>query len=61
MIDHKQMRYVHGISTKPLPEGHRAVATNFAATRALRRLTGSDTVSEQDSKGNLATKKRTAT
>jgi len=44
------------ISRKPLPEGHRAVATNFAATRALRRLTGSDTVSEQDSNGNLATK-----
>ena len=21
MIDHKQMRYVHGISRKPLPEG----------------------------------------
>jgi hypothetical protein len=28
----------------------------YTATRALRRLTGSDTVSEQDSNGNFATK-----
>jgi hypothetical protein len=33
-----------------------AVATHFAATRALRRLKGSDMVSQQDSNGNLATK-----
>jgi hypothetical protein len=30
------------------------VATHFAATRALRRLKGSDTVPQQDSNGNLA-------
>ena len=29
---------------------------HFAATRALRRLKGSDTVSQQDRNGNLATK-----
>jgi len=33
-----------------------AVATHFAATRALRRLKGSDTVSQQNSNGNLAVK-----
>ena len=33
-----------------------AVATHFAATRALRRLKGSDMVSQQDSNGNLAVK-----
>ena len=33
-----------------------AVATHFAATRALRRLKGSDTVPQQDSNGNLAVK-----
>ena len=32
------------------------VATHFAATRALRRLKGSDTVPQQDSNGNLAVK-----
>ena len=32
------------------------VATHFAATRALRRLKGSDAVSQQDSNGNLAVK-----
>jgi hypothetical protein len=32
------------------------VATHLAATRALRRLKGSDTVSQQDSNGNLAVK-----
>jgi hypothetical protein len=32
------------------------VATHFAATRALRRLKGSDMVSQQDSNGNLAVK-----
>jgi hypothetical protein len=32
------------------------VATHFAATRALRRLKGSDTVAQQDSNGNLAVK-----
>ena len=33
-----------------------AVATHFAATRALRRLKGLDTVSQQNSNGNLAVK-----
>jgi hypothetical protein len=32
------------------------VATHFAATGALRRLKGSDTVTQQDSNGNLAVK-----
>ena len=32
------------------------VATHFVATRALRRLKGSDMVSQQDSNGNLAVK-----
>jgi hypothetical protein len=32
------------------------VATHFAATRALRRLKGSDTIPQQDSNGNLAAK-----
>ena len=32
------------------------VATHFAATRALRRLKGSDTIPQQDANGNLAVK-----
>ena len=32
------------------------VATHFAATSALRRLKGSDTIPQQDSNGNLAVK-----
>jgi hypothetical protein len=32
------------------------VATHFVATRALRRLKGSDTIPQQDSNGNLAVK-----
>jgi hypothetical protein len=33
-----------------------AQTTHFAATRALRRLKGSDTIPQQDSNGNLAVK-----
>ena len=50
---------VHGIRANDEIEAMLAVqmvATHFAATRALRRLKGSDTVSQQDSNGNLAVK-----
>jgi len=50
---------VHGIGANGEIEAMLAVqmvATHFAATRALRRLKGSDTVSQQDSNGNLAVK-----
>jgi hypothetical protein len=50
---------VHGIRVNDEIEGMLAiqmVATHFAATRALRRLKGSDMVSQQDSNGNLAVK-----
>jgi hypothetical protein len=50
---------VHGIAANDEIEGMLAVqmvATHFAATRALRRLKGSDMVSQQDSNGNLAVK-----
>jgi hypothetical protein len=50
---------VHGIGANDEIEAMLAVqmvATHFAATRALSRLRGSDTVSQQDSNGNLAVK-----
>ena len=50
---------VHGIQANDEIEAMLAVqmvATHFAATRALRRLKGSDMVSQQDSNGNLAVK-----
>jgi hypothetical protein len=50
---------VHGIRANDEIEAMLAVqmvATHFAATRALRRLKGSDTVPRQDSNGNLAVK-----
>jgi hypothetical protein len=50
---------VHGIGANDEIEAMLAVqmvATHFAATRALRRLKGSDMVSQQDSNGNLAVK-----
>lgn len=50
---------VHGIRANDEIEAMLAVqmvATHFAATRALRRLKGSDTVPQQDSNGNLAVK-----
>jgi hypothetical protein len=50
---------VHGIGANDEIEAMLAVqmvATHFAATRALRRLKGSDTVPQQDSNGNLAVK-----
>jgi hypothetical protein len=50
---------VHGIGANDEIEAMLAVqmvATHFAATRALRRLKGSDTISQQDSNGNLAVK-----
>jgi hypothetical protein len=50
---------VHGIRASDEIEAMLAVqmvATHFAATRALRRLKGSDMVSQQDSNGNLAVK-----
>ena len=50
---------VHGIRANDEIEAMLAVqmvATHFVATRALRRLKGSDTVSQQDSNGNLAVK-----
>jgi hypothetical protein len=50
---------VHGIRANDEIEAMLAVqmvATHFAATRALRRLKGSDMVSQQDSNGNLAVK-----
>jgi hypothetical protein len=34
MIDHKQMRYVHGISRKPLPEG-RVLVHNHVITHGV--------------------------
>jgi len=50
---------VHGIRANDEIEAMLAVqmvATHFAATRALRRLKGSDMVSQQDNNGNLAVK-----
>jgi hypothetical protein len=50
---------VHGIRADDEIEAMLAVqmvATHFAATRALRRLKGSDMVFQQDSNGNLAVK-----
>ncbi len=50
---------VHGIGANDEIEAMLAVqmvATHFAATRALRRLKGSDTIHQQDSNGNLAVK-----
>jgi hypothetical protein len=50
---------VHGIRANDEIEAMLAVqmvATHFAATRALRRLKGSDTIPQQDNNGNLATK-----
>jgi hypothetical protein len=50
---------VHGIGANDEIEAMLAVqmvATHFAATRALRRLKGSDTTHQQDSNGNLAVK-----
>ena len=50
---------VHGVRANDEIEAMLAVqmvATHFAATRALRRLKGSDTVPQQDSNGNLAVK-----
>jgi hypothetical protein len=50
---------VHGIGANDEIEAMLAVqmvATHFAATRALRRLKGSDTIPQQDSNGNLAVK-----
>jgi hypothetical protein len=50
---------VHGIGANDVIEamlGVQMVATHLAATRALRRLKGSDTISQQDSNGNLAVK-----
>ncbi len=50
---------VHGIRANDEIEAMLAVqmvATHFAATRALRRLKGSDTIPQQDSNGNLAAK-----
>jgi hypothetical protein len=50
---------VHGIGANDEIEAMLAVqmvATHFAATRALRRLKGSDTMHQQDSNGNLAVK-----
>jgi hypothetical protein len=50
---------VHGIRANDEIEAMLAiqmVATHFAATRALRRLKGSDTIPQQDSNGNLAVK-----
>lgn len=38
------------------PVSPKCLATHFAATRALRRLKGSDTIRQQDSNGNLAVK-----
>jgi hypothetical protein len=50
---------VHGIGANDEIEAMLAVqmvATHFAATRALRRLKGSDTIHQHDSNGNLAVK-----
>jgi hypothetical protein len=50
---------VHGIGANDEIEAMLAVqmvATHFAATSALRRLKGSDTMPQQDSNGNLAVK-----
>jgi hypothetical protein len=50
---------VHGIGANDEIEAMLAVqmvATHFAATRALRRLKGSETIPQQDSNGNLAVK-----
>lgn len=50
---------VHGIRANDEIEAMLAVqmvATHFAATRALRRLKGSDMVPQQDGNGNLAVK-----
>jgi hypothetical protein len=50
---------VHGIGVNDEIEAMLAVqmvGTHFAATRALRRLKGSDTIPQQDSNGNLAVK-----
>jgi hypothetical protein len=50
---------VHGIGANDEIEAMLAVqmvATHLAATRALRRLKGSDTISQQDNNGNLAVK-----
>jgi hypothetical protein len=50
---------VHGIRANDEIEAMLAVqmvATHFAATRALRRLKGSDTLPQRDSNGNLAVK-----
>jgi hypothetical protein len=50
---------VHGIGANDEIEAMLAVqmvATHFAATRALRRLKGSETIHQQDSNGNLAVK-----
>jgi hypothetical protein len=50
---------VHGVRANDEIEAMLAVqmvATHFAATRALRRLKGSDMVSQQDGNGNLAVK-----
>ncbi|SFK21928.1 hypothetical protein [Methylocapsa palsarum] len=50
---------VHGVGANDEIEAMLAVqmvATHFAATRALRRLKGSDTIPQQDSNGNLAVK-----
>ncbi len=50
---------VHGVRANDEIEAMLAVqmvATHFAATRALRRLKGSDTIPQQDSNGNLAVK-----
>jgi hypothetical protein len=50
---------VTGIGARDETEGMLAtqmIATHFAATSALRRLKGSDTVPQQDSNGNLAIK-----
>jgi hypothetical protein len=49
---------VHGIGAHEIEAmlAVQMVATHFAATRALRRLKGSDTIPQQDSNGNLAVK-----
>jgi hypothetical protein len=39
MIDHKQMRYVHGISRKPLPEG-RVLVHNHVITQPRIGMNG---------------------
>jgi hypothetical protein len=56
---HGVLAAVHGIGANDEIEAMLAVqmvATHFAATRALRRLKGSDTIPQRDSNGNLAVK-----